>query len=93
MTLKISSYSKLPEIKLSLSSSKRFFSSLDPKRPKDFWKSIKALSTSPDNCSIPSLIDSATNNEVKDNGDKAEQCTPIHVNICTIIGTLGPHLY
>ena len=40
-----------------LRSSKRFFSSLDPKHPKDFWKS---LSTSPDNCSIPSLINSAT---------------------------------
>ena len=54
------------------SSKQRFFSSLDPKCPKDFWKSIKALSTSSDNCSIPSLIDSATNNEVKDNRDKAE---------------------
>ena len=54
------------------SSKQRFFSSLDPKRPKDFWKSIKALSTSPNDCPIPSLIDSATSNEVKDNGDKPE---------------------
>ena len=34
------------------SSKQRFFSSLDPKHPKDFWKSIKALSTSTDDCSI-----------------------------------------
>ena len=39
---------------------------------KDFWKSIKVLRTSPDICSIPSLFDSVTSNEVKDNGDKAE---------------------
>ena len=54
------------------SSKQRFFSSLDPKCPKDFWKSIKARSTSPDDCSIPSLFDSATSNEVRHNGDKAE---------------------
>ena len=53
-------------------SQQRFFSSLNPKCPKDFWKSIKALTTSPDDCSIPCLIDSETSYEVKDNGDKAE---------------------
>ena len=74
MTLKTSSNSKLKWSCLyKLRSSKqRFFSNLDPKHPKDFWKSIKVLKTSPDVCSIPSLFDRVTSNEVKDNGDKAE---------------------
>ena len=74
MTLKTSSNSKLPEIKLSLSwdqVNKNFSLALTQNVP-NISKSIKALSTSPDDCSIPLLIDSATSNEVKVNGDKAE---------------------
>ena len=54
------------------SSKQSFFSSLNPKCPKDFWKSIKAINPSSGVCTISSLFDSSTNTEAKDNSSKAE---------------------
>jgi len=54
------------------SSKQSFFSSLNLKCPKDFWKSIKAINPSSRVYTISSLFDSSTNTEAKDNSSKAE---------------------
>ena len=61
------------------SSKQSFFSSLNPKCPKDFWKSIKAINPSSGVCTISSLFDSSTNTEAKDNSSKAELATKPHI--------------
>ena len=61
------------------SNKQSFFSSLNPKSPKDFWKSIRALSISSNDCLILSLIDETTDNEVKD-VEKAELLNHTFVN-------------
>lgn len=64
-----------------------FFASLNPRCPKDFWKSIKAINPSKGEYLIPPLLDSVLNETVSESEDKVSLLNntfckqpPLHLN-------------